>query len=123
MKNDNSLLILGLILTALVTFIGITVAYPPTPKEPVVETQIVTQGVLIEVFTIPECYACRVLKTWLDENNIKYKSYDISISKEAADEYEKRRQSRDFVPQVYVNGKYIGYKIEHVKAALDKLEV
>ena len=66
----------------------------------------------IEIYTLPDCHFCKKAKEKLKDNYLDYTEYDISKNEE-----EIRRQlaqlfeipsGRATVPQITINGKYIG---------------
>jgi len=62
--------------------------------------------ITIRLFSTPTCVYCRTIKTFFDENNIKYKEIDVSSNIEALEEMiEKTKQM--FVPVINIGDEYI----------------
>ena len=60
----------------------------------------------ITVYSTPTCGFCRMLKSYLNEKNIKYTDYNVLSDQSKAEEmYRKSRQTG--VPVIDINGKII----------------
>jgi glutaredoxin-like YruB-family protein len=71
------------------------------------------------VYSTPVCIYCRMLKDWLDKNNISFVDYDLSIDAEKRDEIiEKTGQMG--VPIIEINNEFIiGFDKKRISELLE----
>ena len=70
------------------------------------------------LYGTPTCYPCRSVKLFLEQNNIKFTYYDVSISKDRIEEMIKKSGKR-VVPVIDVDGKIIvGFNQTELKETL-----
>ncbi len=72
----------------------------------------------IEIYTTPWCGYCARAKALLDRKGIVYVEIDVTSTSGACDEMIKRAEGRRTVPQIFVDGRYLGDSDEMV--ALDR---
>jgi glutaredoxin len=70
---------------------------------------------VIEIFTQDRCQACNQVKQLFNARNLIYKTYEIDKSAEAKADFFNRLPSARTVPQVFIDGRYIGGLEETVK--------
>ena len=61
----------------------------------------------VEIYTTDHCYFCRVAKSMLDERKIPYQEINISRAPEMRDVLVEKTGEWT-VPQIFVDGEYIG---------------
>jgi len=61
----------------------------------------------VQVYTTDDCYYCRVAKSLLDEQGIPYEEINISKTPEMRDVLVEKTGEWT-VPQIFVDGEYIG---------------
>ncbi len=61
----------------------------------------------MQIYTTDSCYYCRVAKSLLDEQDIPYEEINISRTPEMRDVLVEKTGEWT-VPQIFVNGEYIG---------------
>jgi glutaredoxin 3 len=70
------------------------------------------------LYTAPACPFCLIVKKYLENNKIKFTTYDISKDKKKKDEMIKKSKQPN-IPVVDANGTIIvGYDIQKLKEAL-----
>lgn len=63
---------------------------------------------VVELYTKPTCNYCINAKNLLDLKKIQYTEYDVSKNASFSKEAIERSGGRHTVPQIFINGKYIG---------------
>ena len=73
----------------------------------------------VTVYSTPTCIFCSALKEWLDDQDVKYESIDVSDSKNAAEAEKVLGHSIEGVPVSLVDGQEImGFDRPAFKKAL-----
>lgn len=62
----------------------------------------------IEIYTTPWCGYCARAKALLERKGASYTEIDVSNNPSARDQMIERAQGRRTVPQIFVDGRYIG---------------
>ncbi len=62
----------------------------------------------VEIYTFSTCPYCVKAKALLESENIAYKEYEISADKETEIAKLKERTACKTVPQIFVDGQFIG---------------
>jgi len=72
----------------------------------------------VKIYSTPTCTYCKQAKEFFDENNIKYKDFDVTRSEEAREEMIDKTGQMG-VPVILINEKVIiGFDKEKIKKAL-----
>jgi len=72
----------------------------------------------VKIYSTPTCPWCNKTKEWLKENNIEFKSIDVSVDEKAAEEMVEKSGQRG-VPVIDIDGTIItGYDVSAMKEAL-----
>jgi len=72
----------------------------------------------VKVYSTPTCPWCNKTKGWLKENNIEFKSIDVSADEKAAEEMVEKSGQRG-VPVIDIDGTIItGYDVSAMKKVL-----
>lgn len=73
----------------------------------------------VKVYSTPTCSWCTSLKTWLQNNGVKYKDIDISQDERAAQVLIKRSGHKG-VPQIEINKEIVvGFQLPRLKELLE----
>lgn len=72
----------------------------------------------IEIYTTPWCGYCARAKALFDRKGVAYEEIDVTMTPGAREEMIQRAQGRRTVPQIFVDGRYLGNSDE--VAALDR---
>lgn len=62
----------------------------------------------IEIYTTPWCGYCSRAKALLERKGVAYVEIDVSADPTAREQMIQRAQGRRTVPQIFVDGKYLG---------------
>ncbi len=72
----------------------------------------------VTVYSTPTCPYCKMAKSYLDENKVKYKDVDVSTDRQAAEEMVEKSGQMG-VPVLDIDGTLIvGFDKEAIKNAL-----
>ncbi len=72
----------------------------------------------VTVYSAPTCPYCKMAKSYLDENKVKYKDVDVSTDRQAAEEMVEKSGQMG-VPVLDIDGTLIvGFDKEAIKNAL-----
>ena len=72
----------------------------------------------VKIYSTPTCPWCNKTKEWLKENNIEFKSIDVSVDEKAAEEMVEKSGQRG-VPVIDIDGTIItGYDVSAMKKVL-----
>lgn len=63
---------------------------------------------VVEVYTTAWCPFCDRIRALLNSKGVQYKEIDVTSVAGAKDEMEKRTNGRRTVPQLFIDGEYIG---------------
>ena len=74
---------------------------------------------LVEIYTADFCGYCHRAIQLLKSRNIEYTQYDVTLDKSGRQAMAKRASGRTSVPQIFINGTYIGGSDELVRIALN----
>ena len=74
---------------------------------------------LVEIYTADFCGYCHRAIQLLKSRNIEYTQYDVTLDTAGRRAMEKRASGRTSVPQIFINGTYIGGSDELVRIALN----
>jgi glutaredoxin 3 len=72
----------------------------------------------VEIYTTPWCGYCARAKALLERKGVAYEEIDVSVTPSARVEMVTRAGGRRTVPQIFVDGRYLGDSDEMV--ALDR---
>lgn len=72
----------------------------------------------VEIYTTPWCGYCSRAKALFERKGVVYEEIDVTVVVGAREEMIQRAQGRRTVPQIFIDGRYIGDSDE--VAALDR---
>lgn len=73
----------------------------------------------VEIYTTPWCGYCSRAKALFERKGVAYEEIDVTVVVGAREEMIQRAQGRRTVPQIFIDGRYIGDSDE--VAALDRV--